>query len=810
MKRIKKLRDFILINNTLSIIIPLILVGLLVTPVIYDYLLKDMHEKNSMIAATIAQRMSDFMDDSFQVLERINGLLDDGILKDEATIQRYLNEMLESSNSMEGFEILDGNGIVKITAPKNVNILGANRIGQPFFTETRASGKAFVSSSFISQQTGQPTITIALPHDDGVLVAYLNLEEISMLSGNHIRTFGDKVTVAITDGNGVFISHPDINKVYQREIEVNYQALHPETETGNPIHAFTYDGKTTMVSHADVTNADWHVFVYESYDSIYAALRSFVGMMLLYTFLLVLFSRFVARLVFKDINHSFGELNRQTQEIAAGDYHPIDTDNRFDEFDQLATNFNGMVASVKERDDALKVLAYYDPQTKLPNAAYLIEQLSQLIQNNRGKIAVICFDIHNFKRINDTYGPSFGDRVLEMMGDRLLALKCSHGFVARINGSNFIRVLTDLEKGEEVLTEIKKLRSLFNQGMTFNENNVYLRFHVGIALCPDDARDVEELLQYANTAADMAKQRGGSQYAFFENTMKQNLQRNMMLENSMRSALENHEFFLQYQPQIDVKNKKIRGFEALIRWDHPQLGRVSPLEFIHIAESTGMIVAIGAWVLETACRQIVDINQKMETKLMISVNISPVQLSQEHFPEMVEEALKRCGLEPSLLELEITENLFIHSFEEAIQIFDRLKTIGIRMSLDDFGTGYSSLAYLKNLPIDTLKIDQAFTRDLLLAKSNENLMESIIMMAHTLHMDVIVEGVEELEQLDCLKNYHCDHVQGYYFSRPIDESHLEELLNVLIKDRLKNNKNNQGGVFSREDQTENPGDLSDD
>ncbi|WP_373483213.1 EAL domain-containing protein [Acetobacterium sp.] len=786
MKRIKKLRDFILINNMLSIAIPLILVGLLVTPLIYNYLIKDMYEKNTIIAATIAQRMTDFMDESFQFLYQLSNLLETDMLKDDPAVIIGLNAMLEGSDSVEGFEILDANGMVKVNAPQNANILGVNRSRQPFFTETKATGKPFVSSSFISQQTGQPTITIAIPHDDGVLVAYLNLEEISMLSLDLVKTFGEEVTVAITDGNGVFISHKDINKVYQREIEANFQSIHPNTEVQDQVKAFTYEGKTAMVSHADVDNANWHVFVYQSYDSILMALGTFLGMMLLFTCLLVLFSRIIARLVFKDINHSFGELNQQTKEIAAGDYHPLNTDNRFDEFNRLTENFNGMVTSVKERDEALKVLAYYDAQTRLPNAAYLLETLNQLLVDNHGIIAVICFDIHNFKRINDTYGPSFGDKILEMMGARLLELKCQHGFVARINGSNFIRVLTDLEHPEDALSEIDKLRAVFNQALTFNENNVYLRFHVGIALYPDDTRDVEELLQYANTAADMAKQRGRSQYAFFENAMKQNLLRNMMLENSLRSALERDEFFLQYQPQIDVKNKKIRGFEALIRWDHPQLGMVSPLDFIHIAESTGLIVPIGAWVLETACRQIVKINHKMGTQIMISVNVSPVQLSHEHFPEMVEETLKRSGLEADLLELEITENLFIHSFEDAIQIFDRLKTIGIRMSLDDFGTGYSSLAYLKNLPIDTLKIDQAFTRDLLTKKANENLMESIIIMAHTLHMDVIVEGVEELEQLDCLKAYHCDHVQGYYFSRPISASHLEELLNELTKDQAQN------------------------
>ncbi len=774
MKRIKKLRDYILINNMLSIIIPLILVGFLVTPLIYNYLIKDMQEKNTMIAATIAQRMSDFIDESYLVLDQLNHLLADGTLKEDATIQAYLNGMLENSKSIEGFEVIDANGIVKYNAPQNINILGANRTGQPFFSVTRDSGSTFVSTSFISQQTGQPTITIAIPATEGVLVAYLNLEEISIVSLNHIKTFGDTVTVAITDDNGVFISSPNIKKVYQREIEANFKDIHPDS--GEQLHTLTDDGQAAMVSHADVANANWHVFVYESYDSIYAALQSFIGMMLLFTLLLAILSRFVARLVFKDINQSFKELNRQTKEIAAGDYRQLGEDNRFDEFNTLTENFNGMVTSIEERDKTLKTLAFYDPQTQLPNAAYLSERLSQYLLDSQKRIAVICYDIENFKRINDTYGPSFGDQILKIMGEKIEQMKLSRGVIARITGSNFIRVLTDFDNPDEVLTEIKAFRRVFNQGITVNENNIYIHFHVGIALYPDDAKTVEELIQYAHVASDIAKQQGKSQYAFFESSMKNNLLRNMTLENSLRLAIENKEFSLHYQPQIDVRTQAVRGFEALIRWEHPQLGKISPLDFIHIAESTGLIVPIGAWVMETACHKMVDLNKKTGSKLIISVNISPVQLSHEQFPAMVEDILKSSGLASELLELEITENLFIHSFEEAIEIIKRLKAIGIKMSLDDFGTGYSSLAYLKNLPVDTLKIDQAFTRDLLVNKNNESLMESIIMMAHILEMDVIVEGVEELEQFDCLKTYHCDHVQGYYFSKPIDESQIELFL----------------------------------
>lgn len=773
MKKTRTLKNFILINSMLSIVIPLILVALLVIPLLFNYMVKDINQKNTMLATTIAQRMTDFIDESFLVLVQLNNLLDNNTLKDDADLKAYLNTILQSSNAIEGFEILDTNGIVKIIAPENVNILGANRSSQGFFTITQNIRKPYISTMFISQLTGQPTITIAIPNSDGVLVAYLNLEEISLLSFNLSKTFGDQVTVAITDNNGIFISNKDTQKIYQREIEENFKITYQDKKMNEHVNIADYDGKTMIVSHADVDQADWHIFVYQAYDSIFSAFKSVLWIILLFVFLLVMFSRFMARLVFKDIYYSISELNQQTREIAEGDYHPILAVNRFEEYNILTENFNGMIESIRGRDAVLKNLAYYDPQTKLPNAAYFSEYLNQFILESSKRTSVICFDIHNFKRINDTYGPSFGDEILKIVGARLLAMKLTNGFVARVNGSNFIRVLTDIEDRNEILTEINNLRLAFNQAMVINENKIYLRFHVGIAIYPDDTHEVEKLLQFAYTAADMAKQGGGSVHAFFENSMRQTMLRNMTLENSLGSALKNHEFYLHYQPQIEVETQKIRGLEALIRWEHPQLGKISPLDFIHIAESTGLIIPIGTWVLESACRQMAQINKKMDTLIMISVNVSPVQLSHEQFPEMVEEALRQSGLAPDLLELEITESLFIHSFEDAIKILKRLKKIGIRISLDDFGTGYSSLAYLKNLPIDTLKIDQAFTRDLLLKKSNEYLMESIIVMAHLLNMDVIVEGVEETEQFNCLLTYACDYVQGYYFSRPIDENQLK-------------------------------------
>jgi len=385
-----------MLNNMLSIAIPLILVEFIIIPLIFIYTEKDINEKNTMIATIISQRLTDFLDESFLPLNELNAMLDTGVLNDTG-IKAYLNTELKGFDAIEGFEILDAQGIVKVIAPENINILGANRSGQGFFSVTHETRQPYISSTFISQQSGKPTITIAIPYGDGVLVAYLNLEKLSMLSLNLSKAFGDQVMVSITDSNGVFISHRDINKVYQRDHEENFETIHQD-DTKDRIIAANYNGRSMIVSHSYLPGTGWYVFVYESYDSIINTITPILGVMLLFGILLVLFSRFISQRVFKDINHSLQELNSQTHEIAAGDYHPILSGSRFNEFDMLTDNFNEMVESVKERDETLKNLAYYDPQTGLPNAAYLTEHLNQFILENRGRIVVIYYDIENFKR----------------------------------------------------------------------------------------------------------------------------------------------------------------------------------------------------------------------------------------------------------------------------------------------------------------------------------------------------------------------------------------------------------------------------
>lgn len=701
MKRNNKLKNYIIWNNMLSIIIPIILIGMMTAHVLFIYTKEDVAQKNNVIASTVSQRFDSYLNDSFIALYQLRDLLETNVLTGDGQINPYLETLIEHSSLIESLQIIDDNGIIKNVWPANINLLGSNQSGQGFFSEPQNTKTAYTSSTFISQETAKPTLALSIPYDRGVLVAFLDLSRINLQSLGLKKAFGSQVTIALTDENGTLISHADMDRVYQRDKEVNFQTLRQQDD--QKVTIADYEGETMIVSSSSLNNLNWFVFVYQSYGSIFLALRSVFAIILFLGLLLVILSRILTHFIFRTVDTSFQDLNAQTKEIAAGDYHPISVHNNFDEFKVLNENFNQMVKSVKERDESLQDLAYYDLSTGLPNDTYLSNHLEEFIQDGFDKIVIICFNIQNFKRINDTYGPRLGDAVIRKTGERILATANKNGFTARSASSNFIKVLHTTTDLKSILKEIKHFQALFDEPIIIAENRIYLHFYVGVSLYPNDAKGPEQLLQYAHMAADSAKEQG--KIVFFEHTMKDRLLRNMTLEVSLRSALVKEQLHLHYQPQINVCKPKVRGFEALLRWDHPELGNIPPLDFIDIAESTGLIVPIGEWVLRTACARMVEFNERMDMAAIISVNISPIQLEHDGFPQMVKDILKKTGLSPGLLELEITENILIHSYEESLKLFTEFKEMGIKLSLDDFGTGYSSLSYLKNLPIDTLKID---------------------------------------------------------------------------------------------------------
>ena len=391
-------------------------------------------------------------------------------------------------------------------------------------------------------------------------------------------------------------------------------------------------------------------------------------------------------------------------------------------------------------------------------------------------MAVLFIDLDHFKTVNDTLGHTIGDELLKQFSDRLVGCVRIRDTVGRLGGDEFglILVIGDVEHGApNVATKIGEiLREPFNlQG-----HEVSVAASIGITIFPDDATDHETLIKFADTAMYQAKQAGGSTFRFFTAAMNTAVQYRLELEAALRAALTHDEFVLHYQPKVQLNSGRVSGVEALLRWQRPDRGLVAPGEFIPVLEETGLIVDVGSWVIDAACRQIALWLRSPVGPMPVSVNVSGRQFIEGDLSGDVLRALRDHDVPADLLELELTESSLMASTERTISTLSELKTQGVRISVDDFGTGYSSLSYLRPFPIDTLKIDIAFVRDITTNPDDAAIALAIIRMAHSLKLDVIAEGVETASQLAYLSRYHCDQIQGYFFSRPIPVPELEELL----------------------------------
>lgn len=383
-------------------------------------------------------------------------------------------------------------------------------------------------------------------------------------------------------------------------------------------------------------------------------------------------------------------------------------------------------------------------------------------------------DLDHFKEINDSLGHNFGDMLLIQLAQRLKSILREEDTLARLGGDEFIVLLPDIDvSGAAKVAE--KLMENISQPFTVEKNELTVTASIGMALYPADGLDMETLSKNADAAMYRAKEEGRNTYSFFTEEMQTVSARNLQLSNALYHALARNELYIVYQPQIFLKTGHIIGAEALIRWQHPEFGTVSPAEFIPIAENNGLILSIGEWVLRSAAAQLKNWLDSGLSPIIVAVNLSAIQFRHPNLPELVTRILDETGLPPEYLELELTEGVAMHNPQAAISIMNNLHKRGIRMSIDDFGTGYSSLSYLKQFKIYKLKIDQSFIRDISIDTGDRAIVDAIIHMAHSLGLQTIAEGVETVEQLDYLRNQGCDEIQGYYYSRPLPSEQFESL-----------------------------------
>ncbi|MDO8771001.1 MAG: EAL domain-containing protein [Burkholderiaceae bacterium] len=442
------------------------------------------------------------------------------------------------------------------------------------------------------------------------------------------------------------------------------------------------------------------------------------------------------------------------------------------------------ISARKAADDAIKHLAFYDSLTGLPNRRLLLDRLHQAFASSARsgrEGAVLFIDLDHFKAINDTLGHDIGDLLLQQTAQRLKSSVREGDTVARLGGDEFVVMLEDLsEQPIEAATQTEavgeKILAVLNQPYQLATHEYHSTVSIGATIFCDHHQSGEEILKRADIAMYQAKIAGSNALRFFNPEMQAIITARAVLERELHKALENQQFHLYYQIQVDGRNRPL-GAEALIRWLHPERGLVSPAEFIPLAEETGLILPIGQWVLETACSQLKAWEQDALTRtLCLSVNVSAKQFHQADFVAQLKAVVQRHAINPMLLKLELTESLLLDNIEGTVGTMNALKEIGIRFLLDDFGTGYSSLQYLKRLPLDQLKIDQSFVRDLAADRSDKVIVRTIIVMAHSLGLNVVAEGVETEEQRQLLLDMGCTYYQGYLFSKPVPIERFEELL----------------------------------
>ena len=442
----------------------------------------------------------------------------------------------------------------------------------------------------------------------------------------------------------------------------------------------------------------------------------------------------------------------------------------------------GIIRDITERkrhEEQLKHLATHDELTGLANRTLLLDRLEQSLHYARRSgrlVAVLLFDLDRFKVINDSLGHAFGDQVLCAVAQRLRKLVREADTLARLGGDEFVILLAEVAEPEDVGLVAAKILQHLAEPLSIDGREIRLTASLGVSLYPRDSDEGAILIRNADMAMYRAKRDGSSTFAFYSPEMNQRIRETLELEGALRQALEREEFRLHYQPKVELASGRIIGCEALVRWHHPQRGMVSPVDFIPLAEETGLIVPLGTWVLKEACRQVRTWQCDGQPKLSVAVNLSARQFRKGDLPQLVSEILHEVGLDPTLLELELTESMVMDDPAGAERTMQTLKDLGVGLSLDDFGTGYSSLNYLRRFPVDSLKIDRSFIRDVATDPSGASVVTSVIDIAHNLGLTAVAEGVETQEQLAFLTGCGCDMLQGYLFSKPLPAEEFGELL----------------------------------
>lgn len=676
--------------------------------------------------------------------------------------------------------------------------------GSAFFKALQASGDDILTTIYLNPDNkrmslfiGNPLILVdravdpvgIAPKLRGYVGLTVDLSELETQIRDEIISDSGYLFATDAAGNVIFESS---KRPVDDSIPTAFAESVLESEAGEPMLA-TFNGESAFLS-ATRLHDDLNLFAVlpeSELRMVSYKLALVVATITLVTILVTTLFMVMAMeyLVIRPIHR----LRRIAKEIGSGSWSAeVGGVTASDEIGDLAMAFREMAINLQQSDEQVRILAYHDSLTGLPNRTMFQEYLDQSIlhaKRNQQSLAVMFLDLDNFKQVNDSLGHYAGDALLQKVAQRVtkvlrggdyLARGSSQNsgekILARLGGDEFIILLPDIPDSLAAGVVAQRLVEALAKPVIVSGEACYVSASIGITLYPDDGSNTNELIKNADIAMYHAKEKGKNNYQFFENLMNVAARERMKLETKLRSALERGHLELHYQPQIDSLTHKVVGLEALLRWRDPEDGLILPNDFIPVAETSGLILPIGEWVLHEACRQARAWQNAGYPLPLMSVNVSNVQFARQDVASIVEAALGSSGLDPRCLEIEITESTMMSDPEIAAQVLDDVKGLGVGIALDDFGTGYSSLGYLRRFPIDTLKIDRGFISEIDEKQADAEIVGAIVAMAHTLHLRVVVEGVETQSQLDIVTERQCDVIQGFLFSRPLPADEIVRLL----------------------------------
>jgi len=780
--RTPRLYETILTIGLISILASMSLAWFLVSNQLRDYFIKEAIQQNLEISNSITTYIEDKLKDAVSHLTLIEKSLDL-----EKSTSEEINSLIHRMNQVDqtfiDIEVVDLHGKVINTLPEYAKEIGFDRSREPFFIEFGDQEDVYWSNVQLSPYTDSNTITIAIHSHVGYLVGYLDLNEIQELSKVYISEFGAMKDISIADKYGIFIINKDQSLVDERRVDPNHE-MALRIINGEDVFVHSEDSSEPfLITSNKIQSTGWIVSISEPYrnaisgiDYVFGILLTFGGIMLL-IYALMLW-RGNAKVI-QDIK----TFTRRLTEVSLGSNDETGR-GYFKEFESLHESFNAMVGKIDDRDKKLSNLAYHDVLTGFHNRAYLDEVLLDLEQSREQKYAVIYLDLDNFSHINDTYGHHVGDQLLMEFSKKLTSVLDPSIDIIRLGGDEFILIIREMtEFAEGVYDQVLRIMSISNGPIQCGDRWIYFTLSAGISLYPEDGADFWTLLRNADTAMYAAKAAGKNTFSYFTYDMNASIEKRLTIEQHLRPALKNNEFKLVFQPQFTLNENKIRGFEALARWNNQTLGQISPVDFIEVAEDNKMIIPLGRWVMKKACETIKTINEQYRHDFIMAVNVSPMELKEFDYVSTVIDIVKETGIRPQWLEIEITENISIDKFITLKTTLEKLHEFGISISIDDFGTGYSSLAYLQKIPLDVLKVDRSFIMHLGETNDQNLMTETIFLMAKKLGLMTIAEGVETIQHIEFLKELDCDFVQGFLLSRPLSYDDLILLIEQNFQKR---------------------------